>query len=183
LTCSSDYELPSLFADDITINDTPIILPQTIPLVPEVPATGMYVRIHHHPSSGLPDEIITLDQYLQTRAAQFPLDHKHLAKESDAGLKLYQKPPWYPFKTAEDFDFAEFAHKCRFSNTDIDEHLRRLKNVWCTGVESKISFNTHGDINSMMEAMRETGVKVSSPLTYPMFASVEYFGQSVYNKN
>lgn len=140
----------------------PIVHPAPIDPLPHLPQQGTYVRIQFHPSSGLPDKICTLEDYLNTRGAQAsqPIISDDVDTFDVVPNNPLHKSPWFPFKTEGDFDFTEFVHVNKFTNSQINDQLRRMRSIWFKGGEPDVTFTSHHDLDAAMEAMREAGVKV-----------------------
>jgi hypothetical protein len=117
--------------------------------LPEPPTNAPTIRIEHHPNSGLPDVVLTLDEYVaRTNATVEQLyDLSNPAGvETNEAHNSSTHPPWYPFRTQADFDFAEFVSMLRLSNPEIDALIKRHKTVWMpSNVQANITFNSHRD--------------------------------------
>jgi hypothetical protein len=75
-----------------------------------------YVRIQHHPHVGRLDEIVDLE-------AETP-DPMQAPISSDTSQPSI--PPWSPFPSRPDFEFAEWATMADLSKSDIDTLLSKL---------------------------------------------------------
>jgi hypothetical protein len=88
--------------------------------------------------SGIPDSFEPLEGYLSKLAGTFQ------ARSSSPSEKITTLPPWFPFKSRQDFEFAEYAVMKQLSNTDIDLLLENMRSSWCEVL--KVTFRTHRDI-------------------------------------
>ncbi|TDL21304.1 hypothetical protein BD410DRAFT_298266 [Rickenella mellea] len=154
------------------------VIPALADSGPQIPPIGTYVRIQHHPSSKLPDKVYTLDEYLESRAREDTKSTLGLKKPDATVPKVHHKLPWFPFKTEADFDFAEFAHKYRLTNPQVDDHLRRMRSIWCKGGDMDLTFKSHHDIDAVLEAMREIGVKFMTKTSSAAYN--DYTGEEVH---
>ena len=108
-------------------------------------STPENIRLVYHPSSGLPDKVVSLDEYLQE---QHVSSHSSSSDSNSANASRKPvRPPWYPFRSFEDFDLAEYITENNLSQAAINELLRRHRNVWSTSPgNSKISFKNYNDL-------------------------------------
>ena len=74
------------------------------------------------------------------------------------------KTPWHPFKSREDFEFAEFVLKAALNQGEVDALLALIDRV--SGGRSTLSFRTYGDLKDTWDAASRAApaVRLSSPL-------------------
>lgn len=86
------------------------------------PAPESYYRVEFHPACGKPPRT-------------FPLDSQPLSPDTEQAYAYSgPNPPWEPFPTRADFDFAEFSSTHGLSNSQINDLLTRLRGVWASNV-------------------------------------------------
>jgi hypothetical protein len=110
----------------------------------------------HHPSSKVQEEIIQLDDYLERSKDTI---------QAAEGIEW-----WQPFLTAADFTFAEWVSDAQLSNAKVDSLLQKLRGEWSD--QSKVTFRSHRDIESIMERAKFETTTVSE-YTY---LSISKFG-------
>jgi hypothetical protein len=127
-------DLSNTFGGQSQQEEPPIGAPN-VPLATTPPIQPPYMRIQYHPASQKEDSYIPLNEYVQALRE---------ADNTPTPLTSATRPPWYPFKSKEDFEFTEYVTEKRLSNSDIDNLLELMRTSWCNGL--KISFQTHRDI-------------------------------------
>lgn len=117
---------------------------------------GAELLIQHHPSSGLPDDHYSLEDYLRHRS-------RKARPIVSANRSQPVKKPWHPFSCMPDFTFAEFATENRLKNATIDSLLKHMREDWCDGA-MKITFESHKDLKRILdeaETIVDTKVVIS----------------------
>ncbi|KDQ18491.1 hypothetical protein BOTBODRAFT_42183 [Botryobasidium botryosum FD-172 SS1] len=117
--------------------------------------SGSYYFIRYHPSSGLEDVTIPIESGPELCAFE--------DEDSAAGPYDGPIPPWEPFPTLQDFEFAEFAAKAELKNAHIDELLLKMRSSWASDVH--ITMRNAANV-------REAWDQVAS--IYPKFAKKEF---------
>ncbi len=86
-------------------------------------------------------------------------DKPETSSESVKGSKI--RPPWYPFKSATDFDFAEYVVQNNLSQPAIEDLLRRQRNVWTTSPDAvNISFKNYKDLRYYLDRAKSSRTNV-----------------------
>ena len=109
-------------------------------------SSNSMVRIVHHPSSHMPDDIIPLHKYLDSKC--------RMEAAINSGANWY-----HPFDSMADFVAADHFMKHGFSNIDIDEFILNQRTIWSQG--SHISFNSHRDVRKLVNRVAKKTVRVS----------------------
>jgi hypothetical protein len=112
------------------------------------PTDRTYIRIVHHPASGLPEDFLTLAQYRERI-------HKMTNPDLDENT---QTNHWHPFTSEADFDFADFVTKNHFTKPQVDDLLCRHHSKWSK--ESNVSFRTHRDLDKILKKAVEKSTQV-----------------------
>jgi len=93
------------------------------------------IRIEYHPSSGREPEVFAFEEFTQAvNENAYPMDPE----------------PWAPFKTREDFEFAELARETGMTKAQIDALIRLFHQCIKNG---KDSFTLSG-YNEMRETLK-----------------------------
>lgn len=101
------------------------------------PIPAPYIRIKYHPASGKEDTFRPLENFIST--TNRPSKDSESRPPSNDAASLY-----HPFRTLQDFGFAEYTITRRLSNEDIDVLLDNMRQSWCDGL--KVTFKSHWDI-------------------------------------
>jgi hypothetical protein len=115
-----------------------------------------HVHLQYHPASSLTDEIIPVDEYFASR------HDKIQVKKTEDG-KIHWKgryPPWYPFHSQADFNFAEYCILKKLTIPDIKELLHRHHESWSGS--SNLSFKKAEEVTLMLNCAKLAGVPVSA---------------------
>jgi hypothetical protein len=120
------------------------------------------IRVVYHPSSGLQDKTLSVEDYLKSydiTQTTTMNDKPETSSESVKGSKI--RPPWYPFKSATDFDFAEYVVQNNLSQPAIEDLLRRQRNVWTTSPDAvNISFKNYKDLRYYLDRAKSSRTNV-----------------------
>src|SRR5882757_4491777 len=130
---SSMFSLLDLFPDDIAgvpsaDNDAPGSFETTQPKLDDI-------RIEYHPSSHRLTETIHFDEF----------GHQ----EELRSRPLPFKKPWKPFRSREDFEFAEITLDAAMNREQIDAMINLFHR--CIQSQGSFSLNNHNDLCDMWE--------------------------------
>jgi hypothetical protein len=136
------------------------------------PSQERYIRVQHHPRSGLEDLVLSLDSALPAAPDQ-PGQVKPLVHEG------YERA-WAPFKTRADFEVAQLITTERMTDEKIDSFLAGVAStpahdveshtrdyqpayIWHSG-RSFVNMKSSRDYHKIMEKARDHTVAVSNIL-------------------
>ena len=122
------------------------------PLEPTQPSHGynsMYIKIMHHPHSGVSEPTI------------IPIEGD--IEASDSASKPIFVPqsvskPWAPFQTRADFKYTESVVQSRLNTAGIDAQLYGIHHGWCQ--QSNITLWSNADMQKFLNATWSCVVKV-----------------------
>lgn len=120
------------------------------------PPTSLFIKIIHHPDSGV-NEPTTIPLESQD-AVPFEPEH-HIFT-----CQPYAKP-WAPFRSREDFEYAETAVKGLLSKDIVNLQLLGLQGRWAES--TRITFRSYTDMEKSLAAARQYGVQVCCTFTLP----------------
>ena len=83
---------------------------------------GSAIKIEYHPSSGKQSEVVTLEDFVRAT----PLDSTH----------PIDPEPWAPFRTRQDFEFAELALETGMSKAKVNALIKLFHKCIKMGEES-----------------------------------------------
>ena len=123
---------------DAALNDLP---------EPE-PAPTMYIKILHHPHSGLKEPGIV------------PLQGDHIrAVEDRPSVPQAMLKPWAPFRSRSDFEYTETAVQGLLNEDVVNKQLYGLHNGWAE--KSCITLRSYVDMERSLAAARQCGIGAS----------------------
>jgi hypothetical protein len=108
----------------------------------------MYIKILHHPHSGLKEPDVVPLQGDHNRVVE---DHP---SEPQATLK-----PWAPFRSRADFEYTETAVQGLLNEDVVNKQLYGLHNGWAE--TSSISLHSYADMERSLAAARQCGIGAS----------------------
>ena len=106
------------------------------------------IRVEYHPNSGRDHKTLTLEEF---QCAHSAVPH---TRPADA-------EPWLPFKTREDFEFAEIAQETGMSKKQIDALIHLFRKCIDIGKES-FTFSNYNDMHRTLMLASERLPKVAS---------------------
>jgi hypothetical protein len=137
----NDFNGPTLEEHHLPNRPTPTPSSPSISINSHV-SNSARVTIQSHPTSGIPERSLTLDEYLGQYQSIQPL-------RPDSNPRNC-RPPYYPFKTKADFSFAEFIVDAQLSNSQIDDLIFKQSSEW-SGT-SLVTFKSHRDVKKILES-------------------------------
>lgn len=122
---------------------------------PLTEALGTYIRIMHHPHSGITEDlIIPLVNNESADLTNFTYDHGDPRAQSWSGNNV----PWLPFRTREDFEYTSTAVRGVLRSELVDEQLYGIHHGWAQN--PKITLRNSADMKAALAAARQDGVQV-----------------------
>ena len=106
------------------------------------------IKVEYHPNSGHNHKMFTLEEFQHARSEVL---HTHPADPE----------PWLPFKTREDFEFAEIAQETGMSKKQINALIRLFQKCINIGKES-FTFSNYDDMHRTLALASERLPKVAS---------------------
>jgi hypothetical protein len=111
--------------------------------------TPLSIKIIHHPDSGVNEPtVIPLESQ---DAVPYEPEHRVFMDQP------YSKP-WAPFRSREDFEYAETAIKGLLNKDTVNRQLLGLQGRWAES--TKITFRSYADMEKSLAAARQYGVQV-----------------------
>ena len=101
------------------------------------PPSGSYFRIEYHPNSGREPCILS------------PEEFKALSTGGGEPMALPEERPWRPFRSQEDFKFAELVHAAALNRSQIDALVKLVRQ--CEGNPGSFSFEGVQDVEKAWE--------------------------------
>ena len=139
----------------LTNNTQAASTPDTHLLTPALLEAG-YIRIQTHPHAELPDRFIPISS--RSKPARGPIQAAPTSPGHEATPTRSQRPiP--PFKSYQDFDFAETVLRLGLSDASIDCILRGIRETWAD--HSKLTIQTARNLRKLVSAASETTTQVS----------------------
>lgn len=123
------------------------------PVDAPMPAESCF-RVEYHPASGLEPKIIPLDGPDQNCR--------------DETVYTGPDPPWAPFPTRADFDFADFVTTNNLSDAVTNDLLRRMREHWASDVH--ITASSANEVNKNLDQAANPFSTVNIPLLDELFA-------------
>ena len=108
----------------------------------------MQICIVYHPSSGHPEELLTIPEYQEQMYANSAISYNSLGMD---GL-------WEPFESEVDFTFTEFICRIYLSQPQVDCLLKLLKNTWSES--QKVTFKNHEEVMKALKLAKEKTTQV-----------------------
>lgn len=102
------------------------------------------IKIEYHPKSGMAPRVVSSEEYKAS-----------LVDESDP-TSPPDDEPWLPFKSREDFEFAELAHDAALNRPQIERMIKLFQR--CQKMPGPLTFKKYNDLKESLE-------KASSILT------------------
>jgi hypothetical protein len=139
------------------IEQSPLSTSASQSLLPP-PPPSYYMRIDSHPSSGKPSVVIPLDHEDTNSGHSHNQPNKHApqtSKETHNHLS-----PWSPFRTLEDFQFAETAIRGGLNRSTVNALLNGVRNQW-TQATSPITLQDYNDLMTSLDSASDAAIKVS----------------------
>lgn len=103
------------------------------------------IRIEYHPSSGLATRIIKLDEYRESAKG---------SHDSDVDPE-----PWAPFRTREDFEFAELMLEAGMTKAQVEQMIKLVHKCIEKG-NGSFTISNHKDMSDMFDIASNRLTKV-----------------------
>ena len=75
-------------------------------------------------------------------------DYRNIRQKRSARAegRLFEEPPWHPFKTRSDYDFAELVFRSSMTKRDIGQLLTVVRR--CIGGQDQLTFGNYDDLDA-----------------------------------
>ena len=115
------------------------------------PPGGDYIRIEYHPNSGRESRVLS------------PEEFKILSSDNTESMPPISEEPWRPFRSQEDFEFAELVHAAALNQKQIDKLVKFIKR--CERNPGSFTFEGAQDVEQSWEDASKLLTPVSALCT------------------
>ena len=138
------------------------------------------IQIETHPNSKLPIKIYSFDEYAEVsdkEARDGPSNSNTDSNESvqlPSTMNLDRITPWHPFKTREDFEFAELALETHMNQRQIERLIEIIRKAAPENSQhlSPFSIHSYTDLSKLWEFARKTRARGVSYIVYFLISSL-----------